>query len=98
MSTDRARLSVSLPADLVKWVRERAAIEGVTISAIIERAIRSRMIADEVWPEPERLDKVANELYVRVVQPDTIWWDDLTPEMKDAWRRAARWVLLETQP
>lgn len=35
-------------------------------------------------------DQLANDLYVAVVQPDTIWWDDLTPEMQDAWRRAAK--------
>ena len=40
-----------------------------------------------------RRTRLANELYVRVVQPDTIWWDDLTSEMQESWLRAADYVL-----
>ena len=42
-------------------------------------------------------ERIANELYVRVVQPDTIWWDDLTPEMQAGWLRAASWVAAERE-
>ena len=36
------------------------------------------------------LEAVANAIYVAMVQPDTIWWDDLTPEMQEPFLRAAR--------
>lgn len=40
--------------------------------------------------QPSDLEALANRLYVAVVQPDTIWWDDLTPDLKEGWLRAAR--------
>ena len=44
--------------------------------------------------EPETdIDDLANKMYVAAVQPDTLWWDDLPPEMQDGWRRAARAAL-----
>jgi len=42
--------------------------------------------------EPPDPDALANDIYVYVCRPETIWWDDLTPEMQDDWRRAARMV------
>lgn len=38
-------------------------------------------------------EQIANEIYIRVAQPETIWWDDLTPEMQEAYLRAADFVL-----
>ena len=40
---------------------------------------------------------IANDLYVAVVQPETIWWDDLTPEMQEGWRRGARRVMADPE-
>ena len=37
-------------------------------------------------------DALANAIYVGVVNPDLTWWDDLTPEMQDAYRAGARAV------
>jgi len=36
---------------------------------------------------PTALDEAASRLYNAVVQPETIWYDDLTPEMQAGWRR-----------
>jgi len=43
-------------------------------------------------------DALANDLYVAVVNPDLTWWDDLTPEMQDGWRRGARLLAARSQP
>lgn len=44
----------------------------------------------------DTLDALAAAIYVAAVRPDTIWWDDLGPEMQDVWRSAAwaalRWI------
>lgn len=45
--------------------------------------------------DDEELEQLASDLYIRVVQPDLTWFGDLTPEMREAWLRAARWVLDE---
>ena len=37
-------------------------------------------------------DELANAIYVALVNPDTTWWDDLTPDMQEGYRRAARVV------
>lgn len=44
-------------------------------------------------PADDDIDELANLIYCAVVLPDTIWWDDLTPEAQAGWRRAARAVL-----
>lgn len=35
----RARLSVSIPADLAAWTREKARRDGTSISAIVTKAL-----------------------------------------------------------
>lgn len=57
------------------------------------------------WACPECLDALgrtitpafrealANDLYVRVVRPELTWWDDLTPETQEGWRRAADYAI-----
>lgn len=37
----RQRMSLSLPADLVDWVRAKADLDDVTISAVVEKAINN---------------------------------------------------------
>ena len=40
----------------------------------------------------------AEALYIAVVRPETIWWDDLTPEMQDGWRRGVARAYAATMP
>lgn len=40
------------------------------------------------YPSDEH-EQLANDLYCVVAQPETIWWDDLPPEMQKGWIRAA---------
>lgn len=46
------------------------------------------------WP-PALVDRIANAIYVGLVNPDLTWWDDLDPEMQAAYRRAALHVVRE---
>lgn len=48
--------------------------------------------------DPETLDARAEALYIAVVRPETIWWDDLTPEMQDGWRRGVARAYAATMP
>lgn len=42
-------------------------------------------------PPPEsELERVANAIYVAMVNPDLTWWDDLDPELREAYLRGAR--------
>lgn len=63
------------------------------IGFFVHREIVKAKNSNLEWMRENTLDYIANMLYVSVAQPDTIWWDDLTPDMQDAWRRAARVVL-----
>ena len=59
-------------------------------------------IEAQAAPDAALLDveRLAVDLYNAVAMPETIWWDDLSEEMHEDWRRGARAILarLAEQP
>ncbi|HVM30742.1 MAG TPA: hypothetical protein VM305_08270 [Candidatus Limnocylindrales bacterium] len=78
-----------LPYDLTN--RDMAEATLAALPDTIRPAVIAAL-AGEPSGEVVETEEIANDLYIRVVQPDTIWWNDLTPEMQEGWLRAARYV------
>lgn len=68
---NRERLSITLPSDLARRLREVAGKEGKTITALIERFV-GRAIGDAEVRAEAMHDPLMDKLYERLVSPEVV--------------------------